>query len=115
MHLMEPQVAVLINQTFQFFVRNLHVKGFTISIARCVGNGVNTPSGTRILFRDLLPVLGVCVSNNNHLLVVCVVVVILLSWLKLSKVVVVSVAVVVVVAAVVAGRIGLGGQLRQWG
>ena len=76
---MELQAAVLINQTFQFFVRNLHVKGFTISIARCVGNGVNTPSGTRILFRDLLSILGVRAPNNNHLLVVCVIVVVLSS------------------------------------
>ena len=60
MHAMEPQVVVLVNQTFQFLVGDLHVKEFTISITRCAGDGANTPSGTRILFRDLLPILGVC-------------------------------------------------------
>ena len=76
MYPMEPEVAVLVDQTFQTFVRDLHVDASTISLARCVGDGVNTPSGTKILFRDPPLILGVHTTNDNHLLVGCVVIVV---------------------------------------
>ena len=119
MYPMISEVAVLIDQTFQIFLRDLDIKQFTISLTRCVGDGVDpsTGTGTNIPFGNLLPILGLRTSHDN-LVVVCVVVgcvadVTVLSPLKSWSVVIVVVAVVLVAAAVVAGRIGPGEQWRD--
>ena len=116
---MISEVAVLIDQTFQIFLRDLDIKEFTISLTRCVGDGVDpsTDTGTDILFGNPLPILGLRTPHDN-LVVVCVVVVCVAgvtvsSPLKSRNIVIVVVAVVLVVAAVVTGRIGPGGQWRE--
>ena len=115
MYTMVPEVSVFANQSFRFLVRYLCVKEFIISIARDVGDEVNALLGTKILFRDLLSILGVRALNNNNLLVISVLVVVLTLRSKSADVVVVVSSVVVVVVHIVAGQIGLGGLRRQWG
>ena len=73
MYPVEPEVVILADKTFQIFARDLHVEEFTISLMRYVWDGINTPIGTKILFRYPLPIIGLR-TTNNHLLGVCVVV-----------------------------------------
>ena len=104
---------------FYIFVRDLEVEQFTISLMRCVGDGVDPPTGTKILLSNPCPILGLCTTHDN-LLVVCVVVcvacvaiVIVSSLWKSGNAVIVVVSVVLVAAAVVTVRIGPGGQRRD--
>ena len=117
MYPMISEVAVLIDQTFQIFLRDLDIKQFTISLTRCVGGGVDMTTGTKILLGYLPPILGLRTPHDN-LVVVCIVIacvasVAVLLPLKLRNAVIVVVAVVLVAAAAVAGRIGPGGQWRD--